>query len=305
MRTPRGARSPRRTSLLHRLREALSLQRGRVESILADPGETAVHDLRVALRRTTALAKLGRGLPGEGYGNPLRKAARRLRGLLSSRRSQEVFAALLVSRFEHDPVRKRTALAAVRKIGGTPGPSFSGPGFKRSVRDVRKCFDGRDAELASVLASGLDESRVEALLRRRVARRLKKLGRALITAGVPSRESLHGFRIAAKELRYTLEFLGESTPSSAPLLRELRRFQELAGDAHDRIELTTAIRSLAVAEGASSPSRALLGPLEADVRRAVRVSVDSAARLLSRLRAAPLPIPSSSRKGALDKKCAP
>ena len=58
--------------------------------------EELVHDLRVALRRTEALARLFRGIPGKGDGEAPRESARALRRRLSVLRSEEVGRALLV-----------------------------------------------------------------------------------------------------------------------------------------------------------------------------------------------------------------
>ncbi len=57
-----------------------------------------VHDLRVALRRTEALSRLFRGLPGKEDGKEPRASARTLRRRLSLLRSEEVGRALLASR---------------------------------------------------------------------------------------------------------------------------------------------------------------------------------------------------------------
>jgi CHAD domain-containing protein len=283
--------APRPPSLLvARTRHALVLQQARIESALAHPAETAVHDIRVALRRTVALSGISEGIPAKGAGSALAKKARALRQLLTERRTREVLVARLKERFAEDGRRHGLALGAARKLeGGTevdPGPAD--PRFERSVARLRRRFETRDRELRALLASGKSAAAAERALRRRASRRIGRLARRLAKMGVPDRRTLHPFRIAAKKLRYALEFLEESVPGSTLLLRELRQFQELSGDAHDQIELILAVRHVA----SSFPSfQELLGPLESDARRAVRTSIGSASMLLSRLEAVSAALP--------------
>ena len=117
-------------------------------------------------------------------------------------------------------------------------------------------------------------------------------------AGPPRRTTLHAFRIAAKQLRYTLEFLEEKIPGAPSVLATLRQFQDLSGVAHDGMELTAFVKRLSTASRPGAPVRMLVRPLEADTRRSVSQALEAAAGLLEQVRGlhatlGPLP----SRKG--------
>lgn len=275
--------APRSPSLLVvRTRHALALQRARIEAALAHSRAASVHDIRVALRRTTALSGVSKGIPKKGAGGALAKEARALRKLLTERRTREVLVARLKERFVKNGRRQQLALRAARTLEGEAGadPGPADPRFERSVARLRRHFETRDRELGTMLSQGKSAAAAERALRHRASRRIGRLARKLAEMEVPDRRTLHPFRIAAKKLRYALELLEESVPGSTPLLRELRHLQELSGDAHDRIELVLAVRHVASDDPALQE---LLGPLESDARRAVRTSIGSASTLLRRL----------------------
>lgn len=282
--------SPNRsTRLLPRLLQAFHLQRWRIERVLGSGGDEAVHDLRVALRRTASLASMGRGVPATAVSRALQRCARDLRRELSVHRSQEVSAALLLKRFEDDPRRRAAARAAARRIfgGPPPGSALQAAAFLRRVDRLRSLFDARERELSRLIRAGdlstAGESAADRL-DRRAALRLRKLAARLAGAGPPRRPTLHAFRIAAKRLRYTLEFLEEAVPGAQSLLRGLRQFQDLSGDAHDRMELAAVVKRRATASRPGAPVRALLRPLEADARRAVAQALDAATGVLDQVR---------------------
>ncbi len=285
--TPPLPASSRR--LLPRLRQALRLQRWRIERVLVSGGEEAVHDLRVALRRTASLARVGRGVPAAAVSRSLQKEARNLRRALSVHRTQEVCASLLLARFENDPRRRAAARAAARRIlGGPPSASaLRAAAFVRRLDRLRALFDARERELSRLIradeapsAAGSAADRLD----RRAERRLRSVTARLEASGPPRRPSLHPFRIAAKQLRYTLEFLEEGVPGAPSLLRTLRQFQDLSGEAHDRMELAAAVKRLAAAARPGAPVRSLVRPLEADARRVVAQALGAAGGLLEQVR---------------------
>lgn len=104
----------------------------------------------------------------------------------------------------------------------------------------------------------------------RTRRRLGRLIRKLTALLPPERETIHVARIAAKRVRYALEVVEPLDPQVRPLLRQLRAFQDSAGDAHDLAELAARVRA-AAATGAEAALD--LGPLaralETDATRAV------------------------------------
>lgn len=278
--------------LVARLAAAVSEQRAQIEAILAravrldDP--KVLHDLRVALRRAAALARLTRNFPTPDSGDPLRRTARDLRRFLSPHRTLEVTVERLNRRFRSDPARHAVAKKLAARIappsGGTADSAKEG---QLRLAALRAAFTIRDAELSRISRPFVPEtaSRGEVVLARLVRRRLRKRRTRLLRAGVPERDTLHPLRIAAKDLRYGLEFVRDLVPGVPALLKEFQRFQDVAGDAHDRIEL---IHVVGEAAASGSPAlrrgaRSLAIPLERDAALALRRARSSARALLSRL----------------------
>ncbi|HQR45947.1 MAG TPA: CHAD domain-containing protein [Thermoanaerobaculia bacterium] len=287
METPRS--SP---ALVAHLAAAVSAQRARIEEVLARAerldDERVLHDLRVALRRTASVAKLTRGFPAAGSGDPLRRTARELRRFLSPHRTLEVSVARLETRFRRDPARHAVALKLAKRIA--PAPGDAAPASRDGhllLMALRAAFSIRDAELArfSRPFAAVLPTRTDERLARTVRRRLRKRRKSLLAAGVPERDTLHALRIAAKDLRYGLEFVRDLVPGVPGLLKEFQRFQDVAGDAHDRIELIHVVGEAAAAgpPALRRGARTLVVPLERDAALALRRAQAAAGTLLRRL----------------------
>ncbi len=280
------------TSLVAHLSATVSAQRARIEEVLAraerldDP--QVLHDVRVALRRTAALARLTRGFPAPGSGEPLRRTARDLRRFLSPQRSLEVSVAILSTRFRRDPARRAVALKLARRMAPpSRGPAVPGKDAQLRLRALRSAFSIRDAELVPFSSpfAAAAPTRDDESLARLVCRRLRKKRKRILSDGMPDRQTLHALRIAAKDLRYSLEFVRGLVPGVPSLLKDFQAFQDLAGDAHDRIELIAAVRK-AAGEAPAPLRRGALGlipPLERDAARALGRARTSARSLLDRL----------------------
>ncbi len=222
-----------------------------------------VHDLRVALRRTEALARLFRGLPGKEDGLEPRASARTLRRRLSLLRSEEVGRALLASRAGATDARLSALvfpgeLPAIRvESGDVEAVARALARWKRRLAAARGgAFAPRDA--------------AETALLRRTRRRLTRLVRNLEGLLPPDRENLHAARIAAKRVRYALEVIEPLDPRFRPVLRLLRSFQDAAGDAHDLVELAARVAFVADEDTESGlASGPLARRLEADATRAL------------------------------------
>ncbi|MFN7988013.1 MAG: CHAD domain-containing protein [Thermoanaerobaculia bacterium] len=254
--------APRPASILLLLEEALAGHGARLGA-LSDRARSGgdddlVHDVRVALRRIEALARLFRGVPGEGDGEAARAAARDLRRRLSLLRSEEVGRALLAARAD-------AAGAGVEALvfpGGLPA-------VRVDVSEIGP-VEGELAEWRRRLVSASNgafapRAGIEALLVRRTLRRLGNRGAELSKLLPPGRRTLHPARIAAKKLRYALEAVEPLDPGTRPLLRLLRSFQDAAGDAHDLGELAARVRAAA---GSRPDFEPLLRGLEADAATA-------------------------------------
>ena len=289
MRTGSGA-----PPLVAHLAATVSSQRARIEEVLARAGrlddERVLHDLRVALRRTAAVAKLTRGFPEPDSARPLQRTSRDLRRFLSPHRTLEVSAARLRVRFRRDRGRHAIAVRIATRLGPPPDPKGAARDGDVRLAALRAAFAIRTAELsrfsrpfAGVVASGTD-----ARLARLVLRRLEKRRTRLLEGGVPDRETLHATRIAAKDFRYGLELVRGLVPDAAPLLAALRKFQDTAGDAHDGLELAAIVGRAAKTPGERRSFQLLVPALSRDASRAFLVARREAEELLARLASFPV-----------------
>ena len=283
---PTGPSAP---PLVAHLAATVSTQRARIEEVLARAerldDERVLHDLRVALRRTAAVARLTRGFPDPDSALPLRRTSRDLRQFLSPHRTLEVSAARLRVRFRGDPGRHAAALRLANRLG--PAPDTKGAARDGDIRlaALRAAFAIRAAELsrfsrpfASVVGSVTD-----ARLARLVLRRLEKRRTKLLEGGIPDRESLHAARIAAKDFRYGLELVRELVPDATPLLAALRSFQDTAGDAHDRLELAAIVSGAVKTPREMRSNQLLLPALTRDASRSFLAARRKVEELLARL----------------------
>ena len=266
--------SPPSGPVLGLLERELSSHSGRLRALAARArrggDEELVHDVRVALRRLEALARLFRDVPLESDGNAVREPARALRRRLSLLRSEEVGRALLAQRTDATapgfaalvfPVD----LPAVRV--GASELTLVGRAVAAWRRRLASAFDGPFAPRAG------GEAEVLRRTRRRLRKRLSELAGLL----PPRRKTIHPARIAAKRVRYALEIVEPLDPGVGSLLRLLRAFQAAAGDAHDLVELAVRVRAVGGAE-------TLVQALEADAGRAISAAQRRGAALAGPIR---------------------
>jgi len=277
--------------LVSRTAAALSERRARLDALLArvsgPPGGETLHDLRVALRRIAALARLTGDVPRKRDGKALRAAARDLRRALSVRRTQDVARSLLLARFRRDPRRRAVAVRLAARLAkeGDPGPS---PERTRALlARLRRAFTRRDFAFARLHdpLTGTADPGAEKTLAKSVRRRLRRAAKRLRDAGTPGPAGLHPARILARDLRYGLEFAGDAMPAPDALVPLLAEFQDAAGHAHDLAELIGEVRRLAGRSRAAARREALrlLPPLLGAEERAVARAQASSRRLLARL----------------------
>ncbi|HEY3816762.1 MAG TPA: CHAD domain-containing protein [Polyangiaceae bacterium] len=215
--------------------------------------EDAVHDLRVALRRTRTVLEVGRRVLGRFHADEVRRAMRALMRATGDLRDEEVFLELVASIAPPD--------------AGPPDVQAWVDARRRRERHLR-------GELARLLHSGeLDRGRalLDALLAFRVDpahdRRVTKFARRAVDrarrkvdrrsdAQPDDPDALHRLRIAYKRLRYTVETLADSLPDDlAALAQPASRLQSRLGDLHD---VDIAVGRVRRARTLSSASRAEL-----------------------------------------------
>jgi CHAD domain-containing protein len=197
----------------------------------------AIHDLRVALRRTRTILEVGRAVLGRFHANEVRRALRDLQRASGELRDEEVLLELFTSL-------------------GVDSPGVSDWLEVRRARERRL----RRGLMKSLQAGELDRGRrlLQALLLFPVKpsrdKRLSKVGRRAVdrarrdvlrqrTARTDDPKALHRLRIAYKRLRYVIETFAEALPSDlAGLAQPAARFQGRLGDLHDVDVAIAAVR---------------------------------------------------------------
>lgn len=225
--------------------------------------DALVHDTRVSLRRIEALARLYRGAPGCVDADAARAAARGPRRRLSRLRSEEVGRALLASRLQSGD----GDVAALAFPGELPATRVAAADLERVARALSAWRRRLRSELEGAFAprAAAGERLLPAALRR-VRRRLSSLLRLL----PPRARTLHEARIAAKRARYALEAVEPLRPEVRALLRQLRAFQEAAGEAHDLVEVGLRLRDGASRGGpAAAAARRVADEVEGEAARAI------------------------------------
>lgn len=217
--------------------------------------DEAVHDLRVALRRTRTVLELGRDVLGSFHANEVRRALRDLQRATGALRDEEVLRALLESLGVHRP-----DVAAWLE-----GRRLRERRLRRAlVRLLRSgALDEGHRLLTALLAFRIQPSRDKRLSKyaRRAAERARREVDRRRGARSDDPEALHRLRIAYKRLRYSVETFADALPEDlAALAQSAARMQARLGDLHD---VDVAIASVRRARALSQESRAeLLAALE-------------------------------------------
>ncbi len=196
------------------------------------PGEAAVHDLRVAIRRLLAFLELAEPMPGGKSPFPrdlhdgLKKLMRPL-GRLRDAHVKLIRIEAIAPIARADPFARQYTLAVL---------SDSDKWEDEVVRSLRLADPGlfrksyRAIPLSPLPPEAIGEPAL-AHLRRREAGVLR-LAAAYLAA--PGPEPLHALRLAFKAYRYTAEALSALLPGlSAETGARLHGFQTLLGDIHD------------------------------------------------------------------------
>ena len=244
-----------------------SLRRS-VDLTANNSGPDHLHDLRVATRRTrSVLSQLGGALPAEAVASfaadfkwlgeitgPCRDLDVWLLDLSARRVDLAVGEAAALSRFESEVLAARDRARAEVALG------LTSPHCRRLLESW-EAFLSQQPATAEPPQDAHTPVKVFADWRiTRAYQRVLRRGRDL--GGDPPPEALHRLRIAAKKLRYLLEFFRSLYPAERidPHIKELKGLQDELGELNDR-EIQRA--SLAVF------TRELEGTVDADTLAAM------------------------------------
>ncbi|HEV3189814.1 MAG TPA: CHAD domain-containing protein [Polyangiaceae bacterium] len=196
---------------------------------LASEDDDAVHDLRVALRRTRTLLEVGRDIFGRFRVDEVRRALGDVQRATSGLRDEEILLELVASLVMQRPDvrdwvearkrrerRLRTALRHVLRTGQLQ--------IARRLLDALLAFrvkPSRDRRLDKFARRALLQAEREVARRRR--------------SSSGDAQTLHRLRIAYKHLRYRAATFADILPPDvvAPIVHSSARFQSLLGDVHD------------------------------------------------------------------------
>lgn len=263
---------------LDRSREALGRT---LEAYRKEPSGDPLHDLRVALRRAAALARLFRGFPAARSGKVVRVRVQDLRRRLSCARQHEVSRQLLTE------LAKDGEEGASKVITAWPAEPKGTPALADVLRDGRaalRLLTIWRVKAAAWRPPGAERRR----LAHKVTKRARRARKRVLELGVPDRETLHAQRIAGKALRYRLELLKGFEPRAEALVKASRKLQDALGVAHDWACLVTDVaakaRTMPLAARGAMPR--LLRRVDAERARHLGLAQKAARRFVTFLSAA-------------------
>ncbi len=218
-----------------------------------DPSDAgALHRFRINARRLIVYVKVLEKACGFPFG--ARKRLRRALRATGPWRDGHVGVHWLDDYAARSRGSGAAALAQAYRRRGAP--VSAGPGWRREVdKALRRLRRGLDE--CALKKSELRAARRAAAAQewRRLARRLRRLGRARDSA------ALHSARIAVKRLRYQLDTM-EKVPCGLPKPSDLRRLQSALGEVHDREVIAAEISALGRGAQLRAPTRRALRRLK-------------------------------------------
>lgn len=191
----------------------------------------ALHDLRVALRRTRSLLRAYRPWLGRAAGRKLRRRLDKLASATNAGRDAEVQLAWLEGRRDSLRRGERTGLNwLVRRRRAARRE-----GHDSARRRGREEFEQLAARLGERLGESSKSSPpLREALAPLVGEHASDLEAALSAIGsADDQAAVHSARIRAKRLRYLVEPLKGENTGARDLVRLLKGLQDLLGDLHD------------------------------------------------------------------------
>jgi CHAD domain-containing protein len=181
----------------------------------------AVHDLRVALRRSRSVLGTTKALFDADWVSKLRDELRWLAGELAPGRDLDVLRSYLA-----------TEAPELRKV-------FDAPRQRAHTRAVEALESGRYLDLLAALKR-TEPTDADASIAKLARGEFRKLAKSVEALGdEPSDENLHKARIRAKKARYSAELVGEP---AAKLVKALKGLQDALGEHQDAVVAEAMIR---------------------------------------------------------------
>ena len=275
----RSRRAKKRDPALAHVRAYLVAQLAEIERtdpvVRIDPDIEALHDLRVALRRTRAVLRAARKLFDGEWVIRLRDELKWLGGELGPARDLDVLIQQL--RSEREEVGSE-ATPVIRRL------ERERKGARR--RAVAALRSDRYLALLDELRIAVDHPPVrkpDARLARVASREYKKLRREVAALGPqPTDDALHRVRIRGKRARYAAE-LAEPVVGkpAARFVRAAKQFQDVIGEHQDAIVAEERIQAFAASADAAFGAGRLVERQRARRARA-RAAVPAAWKRLER-----------------------
>ena len=212
-----------------------------------DDDPDAVHDFRVAVRRLRSWLQLWRA---ELDGVVSRKQRRRIRDLAhATGPARDLQVHLEWLRGEESSATGRALADVERAIADLVARR---PEAMDDVRRAAEQFIALHAKLSRRLSAhgaALPDSEHDATFGGALAEQVESTAnvfrdRLAAVRGATHDEELHRARIAAKRLRYLVERAEDAVVGVPAMVRDLKQFQDLAGDAHDVHVFSKELRDL-------------------------------------------------------------
>jgi CHAD domain-containing protein/CYTH domain-containing protein len=257
-----------------------SLEQARRAALrLDDPDDAeALHDFRVAIRRTRSTLRAWKG-DVHGVGRRRRRALREIQNATGAGRDAEVSLQWLEA--------ERSGLHSSHRLGHSWLVDRLSRRHREAMAEVRGQVRQAFEDLHDDLRDRLEEMTVRTHLgdaergprfgevlaprARAEARGLARLLQAVESAD--DEEHGHRARIACKRLRYLLEPLCDHAPGAADVVKKCKRIQDALGELHDAHVLREEIGAAVEAAGVEHARRLVELTREADagpLRRASR-----------------------------------
>lgn len=241
-----NALSDLRTAMRHALIQREKKFFKGLERARSHPTEKAIHDLRVAMRRTIAMLDVVKAiLPKSGADRAGKHLDRHLGFFSDLRDTQVQITAIAQLAEEHpmlrellDDLKSREAVQLKRACKELDRMRLGS--LSKSLDEVRRGFD------TFLLTPVVQEAALSALhgMLARIFIRTVKLRNEIQESEKGRIETIHELRLRFKRFRYTAEILQPMNPNiTSGLLNRMRRYQTMMGAIQDTTVLIAAVES--------------------------------------------------------------